>query len=77
MEDTFFNMGHVALTALVAYWPFVLFSAISRADDYRKAFMATGGPNMMMPYANVIRMHLMIFVKLANIFLISLHGNRS
>lgn len=62
MVDTAFNMGDVALTAMAAYWPFVVFSAVSRADDYLKAFRASGGPNMMMPYANVIRMHLMIFV---------------
>ncbi len=49
-------------TAAARYWPFVLFSAVSRIPDFRKAFESNGGPNMMMPYANVIRMHLMIFV---------------
>lgn len=49
-------------TTVAAYWPFILFSAISRITDFKKAFESKGGPNMMMPYANVVRMHLMIFV---------------
>ena len=71
-EDVFLGMGNVALTALERYWPFVIFSAVSRADDYRKAFFAEGGPNMMMPYANVIRMHLLIFV-FAGLHMAQLH----
>jgi L-asparagine transporter-like permease len=45
-----------------AYWPFVFFSALSRKADFERALNAEGGPNMMMPYANVVRMHVMIFV---------------
>lgn len=48
-------------TAVATYWPFILFSAISRITDFKKAFVHRRGPNMMMPYANVVRMHLMIF----------------
>jgi hypothetical protein len=45
-----------------AYWPFVAMSALSRLGDFRTALGAPGGPNMSMPYANVVRMHVMIFV---------------
>ena len=30
--------------------------------DFRRALWAGEGPNMMLPYGNVIRMHVMIFV---------------
>ncbi len=49
-------------TALAEYWPFVLFSAVSRFGDYREALGAKGEPNMFRPYLNVVRMHLLIFV---------------
>jgi hypothetical protein len=45
-----------------SYWPFIFFSALSRKADFERALNAEGGPNMMMPYANVVRMHVMIFV---------------
>jgi hypothetical protein len=49
-------------TALAQYWPFVLFSAISRFGDYRNEVASRGEPNMFRPYLNVVRMHLLIFV---------------
>jgi hypothetical protein len=48
--------------AYTEYGPFVLFSAVSRFGDYRKAFTTEKEPNMFLPYLNVIRMHLLIFV---------------
>jgi hypothetical protein len=51
----------IGLTAR-AYWPFIALSAVSRLGDFRNALKAPGGPNMSMPYANVVRMHLMIFI---------------
>ncbi len=48
--------------ALSEYWPFIVFSAFSRINDYGKALQKPGGPNMGLPYVNVVRMHLMIFV---------------
>lgn len=48
--------------ALSEYWPFVFFSAVSRFGDYKKIFLSSKEPNMFMPYLNVIRMHLLIFV---------------
>ncbi len=51
----------IGLTAR-AYWPFIAMSALSRLGDFGNALKAPGGPNMSMPYANVVRMHIMIFV---------------
>ena len=51
----------IGLTAR-AYWPFIAMSALSRLGDFAKALKAPGGPNMSMPYANVVRMHIMIFI---------------
>jgi hypothetical protein len=51
----------IGLTAR-SYWPFIALSALSRLGDFGKALKAPGGPNMSMPYANVVRMHIMIFV---------------
>ncbi len=48
--------------ALSEYWPFIVFSAFSRINDYGKALQKPGGANMGLPYVNVVRMHLMIFV---------------
>jgi len=48
--------------ALGEYWPFIVFSAFSRINDYGKALRKPGGPHMGLPYVNVVRMHLMIFV---------------
>ena len=48
--------------AFTEYWPFILFSAVSRFGDYRKAFNDKKEPNMFLPYLNVIRMHILIFV---------------
>jgi hypothetical protein len=55
-----FNM--IIGKAFAEYWPFVLFSAISRFGDYRKAFESDKEPNMFLPYLNVVRMHLLIFI---------------
>jgi hypothetical protein len=48
--------------AVSRYWVFILFSAWSRLPDLRRAFEKAEGPNMFLPYANVVRMHLLIFV---------------
>ena len=56
--------------ALAEYWPFVLFSAVSRFGDFRKSFMSDKEPNMFLPYLNVVRMHLLIlfFMRIRNFF---------
>lgn len=43
-------------------WVFILFSAWARLPDLRRAFESAEGPNMFLPYGNVVRMHLLIFV---------------
>ncbi len=48
--------------ALTEYWPFIFFSAVSRFGDYRRILISRKEPNMFLPYLNVIRMHLLIFV---------------
>jgi len=49
-------------TALSRYWPFVLVSALSTRAGFRKAATGTDDDIMILPYKNVVRMHLMIFV---------------
>lgn len=53
----------ILLAAVAAYWPFVLASFISRVRDFplKGVEMKSKNP-FMKPYANVIRMHLLIFV---------------
>ena len=49
--------------ALAAYWPFVLMTFVSRARDFKlgEGRQALEGA-MFLPYLNVIRMHILIFV---------------
>lgn len=54
--------GAIVGAAARRYWVFVLFSAWSRLPDLRRAFENADGPNMFLPYANVVRMHMLIFV---------------
>ena len=50
-------------SALHAYWPMVLMTFVSRFRDLpRQASLAPNKNTLMTPYANVIRMHLLIFV---------------
>jgi hypothetical protein len=49
-------------TALSRYWPFVLASAISARSAFRRALDGSNDNIMILPYKNVVRMHLMIFV---------------
>jgi hypothetical protein len=47
----------------LAYWPYVLSVAMVSFEAYRKALMEpTGTDYMILPYKNVIRIHLLIFV---------------
>ena len=49
-------------TALRRYWPFVASSVLSRLPTYAKAFARNDGSMMVVPYVNVIRMHVTILV---------------
>jgi len=51
------------IAALANYWPFVLFTLMSRLDDVgRPGGVTSGRDGMAAPYKNVVRMHLLIFV---------------
>ncbi|MBL7077587.1 MAG: hypothetical protein ISS31_08950 [Kiritimatiellae bacterium] len=54
----------VLTTALREYWPIVVATFVSRWTDFpfRQKVSLSGQDTMMKPYANVIRMHLLIFV---------------
>jgi len=62
-----FGMG-ILQEAARRFWPFVLISAWSRLGDMKKALepgrreQGADGPNMLLPYASVVKMHILIFV---------------
>lgn len=62
LDSIFAFMRGVAGVAMTRYWSVVLASALSRLAIYAKAFETTDGAMMVVPYLNVIRMHVMIFV---------------
>ena len=49
-------------TCVRLYWPFILFSAVSQRVNYVRAATSTDDRIMIMPYKNVVRMHILIFV---------------
>jgi len=55
----FFRIIEVAISR---FWPFILLSAVSRLGLYSKAFRGGGMDGMFIPYKNVVRMHITIFV---------------
>jgi hypothetical protein len=58
------SLPAVLTTALREYWPIVAATFVSRWSDFPfdKKVSLAGSDTMMKPYANVIRMHLLIFV---------------
>jgi len=57
------HLNNLAPAALAAYWPFVLMTFVSRARDFRLSNDKQALKNaMLLPYINVIRMHILIFV---------------
>ena len=58
------NIFAVLATAWTRYWPIVVTTFISRWSDFpfKRTVSLAGGETMMKPYANVVRMHLLIFV---------------
>ena len=49
-------------TCIRRFWPFVLTSALSQLGKYIRAFQQFDSSLLTMPYKNVVRMHLSIFV---------------
>lgn len=59
IDAVFIFMGEL----LKRYWPFLIFSALSRWTSYAHAYNTTDHKKMTyMPYGNVVRMHLMILL---------------
>lgn len=57
------NPLQIFSAALLAYWPLVLTTFISRFHELRQCVGLMDNPSAMMkPYVNVIRMHILIFV---------------
>jgi hypothetical protein len=49
--------------ALAAYWPFVLMTFVSRVRDFPwQRQQSDAGKAMFLPYLNVVRMHILIFI---------------
>jgi L-asparagine transporter-like permease len=61
-QDVFFLFKSLVIKATYSYWPFIVVSALSRLKTYLAAFNRRGADSMFYPYANVIRMHVMIFI---------------
>jgi len=65
--DVFDGMGtgyflNLIATCIRRFWPFVLTSALSQLGKYVRAFQQMDTSLLSMPYKNVVRMHLSIFV---------------
>ncbi len=66
-SDVFDGMGIGYFFTLIAtcvrrFWPFILTSALSQIGKYVRAFQQVDTSLLSMPYKNVVRMHLSIFV---------------
>ena len=66
-SDVFDGMGigyffNLIATCIRRFWPFVLTSALSQLGKYVRAFQQMDASLLSMPYKNIIRMHLSIFV---------------
>lgn len=66
-SDVFGGMGlgyfvNLLATCIRRFWPFVLTSALSQLGKYIRAFQQFDSSLLSMPYKNVVRMHLSIFV---------------
>lgn len=62
VDGTFVYFWNLITLALERYWPFVLFSGFSRISLYVQAFKSPDGAAMFIPYKNVVRMHITLFL---------------
>jgi hypothetical protein len=62
LDETGIYFVNIIEVALSRFWPFILLSAVSRLALYLKAFQGKGMEGMFIPYKNVVRMHITIFV---------------
>ena len=66
-EDVFTSIGlgyfiNLMTICIRRFWPFIMMSAISQLGSYLRAFQKIDSSLLSMPYKNVVRMHLSIFV---------------
>jgi len=61
-DETFVNFGRFVRISASAYWPVILSTALSQAGTIPVSAKRAGDNVMFIPYKNVIRMHLMIFI---------------
>ncbi len=62
LDETGIYFFRIIEVAISRFWPFILLSAVSRLGLYSKAFRGGGMEGMFIPYKNVVRMHITIFV---------------
>jgi len=62
IDGTFRYFFDIIRLALHKYWMFILLSGMSRLTGYTQAFASRGVESMFIPYKNVVRMHITIFV---------------
>jgi hypothetical protein len=62
LDETGIYFFRIIEVAVSRFWPFILLSAVSRIGLYTKAFRGGGMEGMFIPYKNVVRMHITIFV---------------
>jgi hypothetical protein len=61
IEETVFYFFDLIKISFNRYWMFIGLSAVSRLTLYAKAFKGGGMNSMIIPYKNVVRMHITIF----------------
>jgi L-asparagine transporter-like permease len=62
IDETIGYFIHLITISLDRYWVFILLSALSRFNLYTKSFNEGNMNSMFVPYKNVVRMHLTIFL---------------
>ena len=62
IDETIGYFIHLITISLDRYWVFILLSALSRFNLYTKSFKEGNMNSMFVPYKNVVRMHLTIFL---------------
>ena len=62
IDETVYHFIRLITTSFDRYWVFILLSALSRYNLYAKSFKAGNMNSMFIPYKNVVRMHLTIFL---------------
>jgi hypothetical protein len=62
LDETVYYFFDLIRISAGRFWMFIALSAVSRLSLYLKAFNSGGMDSMFMPYKNVVRMHITIFI---------------